>query len=148
MCLHSTPSRFDPIAVPSKGTLLALFFGNLIYLSSWAKRPEVIGALLRFRILRELGKYSYGLYVFHVIVAYWAREAQIVHSIERLGLHPTLALFVLALGGMVVSYVIAYASYELFEARFLELKRLFESGVRAHVSRDRTVESAGSHQVA
>lgn len=79
--------------------------------------------------LRWLGRYSYGLYVFHVPLA---------HLLHRLvpaeGVLPAVAgsmlparLGVALLAGL-ASAALALASYHLMEARFLALKRYFPSG--------------------
>lgn len=131
MLIHSTPSPWDPLAVPLKGTLLAGFFGCIIHLAAWSHGPSALKGVMRFGLLRKLGKYSYGLYVFHGIVAYGMRKSPMTRYVEELPIHPTLALILLALTGMAVSCLIAYASYELFEVHFLRLKGVFEADARA-----------------
>jgi peptidoglycan/LPS O-acetylase OafA/YrhL len=76
--------------------------------------------------MRFFGKYSYGLYVFHGIVAYALQERQ--HGAEwltaRLGSH-LLAMGVQALAGGALSLLISVLSYELFEKHLLRLKDRF-----------------------
>ena len=82
----------------------------------------------RLRWLIVLGKYSYGLYVFHGIIAYAFERKQLRSVLEgTLGSH-TLATLVQAAAGVAYRLIIAVASYELFEVRFLTLKRLFRQG--------------------
>jgi peptidoglycan/LPS O-acetylase OafA/YrhL len=77
--------------------------------------------------LRFLGKYSYGLYVFHHFVAYYVIHHRTDLSIaSRVGSH-TLAVVVQAALGVGLSLGISLASYHLFEKRFLALKRLWSS---------------------
>jgi peptidoglycan/LPS O-acetylase OafA/YrhL len=73
-----------------------------------------------------LGKYSYGLYVFHGIVAYWMHQ----HALEArwtpwLASHLAASVMVTVVG-FAGSFVIAYASFELYERPMLKLKRFFE----------------------
>ncbi len=72
-----------------------------------------------------LGTYSYGLYVYHHFISYYLLTN---HTDLELGhwLRSHLAAVVLqATLGASVSMALAYLSYELFEKRFLRLKRLF-----------------------
>jgi peptidoglycan/LPS O-acetylase OafA/YrhL len=75
------------------------------------------------RVLRVFGRYSYGLYLFHYLFepVCTRYEPAFVHSI-----HPTvLAEMVYALLLLAVFTGMAALSYELFEKRFLRLKRRF-----------------------
>lgn len=123
---HARTVALDAWVLPLRGTALAFWFGaGIVELTSDqgfapAKRAARAGWL------RWLGKYSYGLYVFHGIVAYASHE----HHWEArwtvaTGSHTAaVALLVLLGGGL--SVAIAVTSYELFELPVLKLKRLFE----------------------
>ena len=79
----------------------------------------------RSRPLTVLGKYSYGLYVYHHFFSHYF----IVHDSESaltsvIGSHIA-ALALLAAGGMAASMAIAWVSYEYFEKYFLRLKRFW-----------------------
>jgi peptidoglycan/LPS O-acetylase OafA/YrhL len=76
-------------------------------------RGWVQGAL-RGRVPRALGKYSYGIYVFHQLV-YWGITQ---YKLAPHGLPALAASLALSLG-------LAVASYELMEKRFLRLKDRF-----------------------
>jgi peptidoglycan/LPS O-acetylase OafA/YrhL len=95
-------------------TLLALTFGCFIL---WAYTHRKSGAslprLLRSKPLIRIGKYSYGMYIFHVPLV------KLLHYVMRP--HPWLAIPVI----FPLSFVIAKLSYELFESRFLRLKDRF-----------------------
>ena len=74
-----------------------------------------------------LGTYSYGLYVYHHFISYYLTSNRTELPLARwLGWHFG-AVLLQAVTGAGVSIAVAYASYELFEKRFLGLKRLFES---------------------
>ncbi|HYP87615.1 MAG TPA: acyltransferase [Polyangiaceae bacterium] len=113
-------------ALPARETFLALMFGFAIVLACWADGPAWFKALLRLRFLRLLGKYSYGLYVFHGIIAFaFVRHGTLGFFARLVGSH-SLGLFVQAAFGSVVSMLIAWLSYEYLESRFLRLKVRFE----------------------
>ncbi len=89
--------------------------------SSWASR------FFRSRFMVLAGTYSYGLYVYHHFISYYMVEHRTEFDVARwVGSH-LLAVLLQAAAGMLVSAAIAYASYELFEKRFLSLKRFFEA---------------------
>jgi peptidoglycan/LPS O-acetylase OafA/YrhL len=63
--------------------------------------------------LRAAGRYSYGLYVYHPIVMWWiVRHVPILEASQ----------WGSAIGGAAASVALAYASYHLYESRFLRLK--------------------------
>ena len=66
-----------PVLHQIRNTLYALFFGALTLLSL---RPstELISRAFRSRVLRFFGKYSYGLYVYHGLLAWYLYESAAV----------------------------------------------------------------------
>jgi peptidoglycan/LPS O-acetylase OafA/YrhL len=85
-----------------------------------------LNRLLRLSALRQLGKYSYGIYVLHypiVILLLMAREnlAPRFPLAEKSGLFLLLSLIF----GFGLSYLAALASWFLLEKRALKLKNLF-----------------------
>jgi len=81
----------------------------------------------RSRPMILLGKYSYGLYVYHHFFSHYF----IAHGTET-GLASLLgsriaALVIQAVGGMAASIAVAWLSYEYFEKYFLRLKRFWPS---------------------
>jgi peptidoglycan/LPS O-acetylase OafA/YrhL len=82
--------------------------------------------------MATLGKYSYGLYVYHHFLSYYF----ISHGTDLalaaiVGSHMA-ALALQAVGGIGVSMGIAWLSYEYFEKPFLRLKRFWPSVRDAH----------------
>jgi peptidoglycan/LPS O-acetylase OafA/YrhL len=115
----------DPIVLSLRTSALAVLFGFFIY--SAARHPGLpqMRAALRARPLRMLGRYSYGLYVFHGLVSYALHQ----HSPEAyltnaLGNHTVAALVQVGLG-VGLSFAVAVTSYEFFESKFLALKSRF-----------------------
>jgi peptidoglycan/LPS O-acetylase OafA/YrhL len=122
---HAATVRLVEVSLPLRGSLLAVFFGCFIFIAAQDGAPAIVKHPLRTRWLILLGKYSYGLYVFHGIVAYALHQhgAELVLT-QRLGSH-ALAVILQAAIGVSLSLLIAVMSYELFESRFLKLKKWF-----------------------
>jgi len=130
MMLPSHESRWAPIVVPLKWLLLAIFCGTFIVTAAWENGPLLIKSPLRMRWLRELGKYSYGLYVYHAIISYYFWKHNMVLEFEQRIANRTTAVLACGACGIVLSCLVAYVSFELFEVRFLRLKRLFQASRR------------------
>ncbi len=102
----------------------AILFGVLIAFSLQSQ-ASALTRFFRTGWMRNFGRYSYGLYVFHLPIYF------LVGYIAQTQLHiqfplPTLyALGVLAVM-VAVSYAVAWVSFNYFEKAFLRLKRHFE----------------------
>ena len=123
------------VVLPIRGTLIALMFGALLITTLAAETKSVLSRLLRSRVMTFLGTRSYGLYVFHGIIAYGMVEhhAALEALGARIGSGATMA--VAAGAGTAVSILVAAASYELLEKPFLRLKsRLAPTRVTARAS--------------
>jgi peptidoglycan/LPS O-acetylase OafA/YrhL len=106
--------------------LLALFFGGLLVESisgSW------FSSFMRLPWLRALGKYSYGIYLFHLYIMIQCRIVLARLAPGAVG-NWMLEPFFFALVA-VVTFACASVSYHLFEEQFLKLKRLFASSSEA-----------------
>jgi peptidoglycan/LPS O-acetylase OafA/YrhL len=80
--------------------------------------------------LRQFGKYSYAMYLFHNIVqlrvlAPLGITKRLMPPIQGSFLHVQLLIFTI---GVALSFGVAYASWHLYEKHFLRLKQLFPSG--------------------
>jgi peptidoglycan/LPS O-acetylase OafA/YrhL len=108
--------------MPTAGyTLLALTFGCFIlwayaHCNSGASLPR----FLRSKALVQIGKYSYGMYIFHVPLVYLLHHAVQPHFWVAIPLI------------LPLSFAIAKLSYDLFESRFLRLKDRFRPIPRHH----------------
>jgi peptidoglycan/LPS O-acetylase OafA/YrhL len=116
---------------PVRGTLYAVFFGALLLL---AARPPEEGLLARaFQApwLRIFGKYSYGLYIYQGILSFHMGEMRAQDRLAAMLGSNALAMTGQAVLGVGVSLALAALSYEVFEKRFLALKKLFAPGSAA-----------------
>jgi len=87
-------------------------------------KSRVMSVVLGNRVLAYLGKISFGLYVFHFIVARecMGRLGPRLGGLENLTPLVAIALLVFAIG---LTILLSWGSYELFEKRFLKLKERF-----------------------
>jgi peptidoglycan/LPS O-acetylase OafA/YrhL len=123
--VHKAMPELDAFVLELRASLLALIFALVVLTAADDGGVRLFKRAFRLRWLGILGKYSYGLYVFHGIIAYAFERKQLLSILEStLGSH-TLATLVRAAAGVGLSLMVAVASYELFEVRFLTLKRLF-----------------------
>lgn len=116
-----------PVLHQVRSTLYALFFGALTMFGAQSKAQSRLATIFQSGLLRFFGKYSYGLYVYHGILTWHLHELHAESRLDQvLGIH-FLAMVVKAALGVGISLAIAVLSYELFEKRFLALKRFFEA---------------------
>src|SRR5687767_5599611 len=115
--------------------LLALFFGAVLVMAVYGEFPG-LSRVLSGRILRGLGKYSYGLYVLHVPVLALAMIAGLIpgHFAGTPWELPAFLGYLAVLGG--VTFVAALASWRVLEEPFLRL--------RSRVAADPAVPGAGT----
>jgi peptidoglycan/LPS O-acetylase OafA/YrhL len=116
---------------------IALFQILLACMLIWAviaPKQSAISCFFSGRYMGFLGTYSYGLYVYHHFFSYYLTTHRTELDLAKwLGSHGA-AVALQATLGAAVSLALAYLSYELFEKRFLSLKRLFETGKEVHGS--------------
>jgi len=100
--------------------VIAFFFGMIILEQNYAKRSFF--KMGSFKIMSKLGIYTYGLYCLHLL-GFLITDV----AITKAGFNKT--SFAVALSGsilaLLISIVIALASYHLYEKWFLRLKDKF-----------------------
>ena len=114
----------------ARGGVFRLAFAALLLWALFAPASALVSRFFRSAPMAVLGKYSYGLYVYHHFFSYYLVKHGIEFALARsVGSH-TLAVAIQAVLGMAASMAIAWLSYEMFEKHFLELKRFWPSGRR------------------
>jgi peptidoglycan/LPS O-acetylase OafA/YrhL len=99
-----------------------------------APKQSAISRFFHSRSMVFLGTYSYGLYVYHHFISYYLTTNRTELELARwLGSHGAAVTLQATLGAS-ASLAVAYLSYELFEKRFLKLKRLFQTDQEANAS--------------
>jgi peptidoglycan/LPS O-acetylase OafA/YrhL len=84
-----------------------------------------VARILSASPLRWFGKYSFGLYVWHPIIGVILLHSHVALVSEGSGKGVVLLA---AFGTLVLDLAVAWVSYNLWEKRFLDLKRYFASG--------------------
>ncbi len=108
--------RYILMNICSAATLLSA----TLFPSGWIARS------LNRAFLKVLGKYSYGLYVYHVLLLWFLGKYIGDDFVYRYIHSPTLAsLTVFVLSGIAV-FAVAFLSWHLFEKQFLRLKKHFQ----------------------
>lgn len=105
-------------------TLNALISGSLLLL---ALRPTgIVVRVFNMKLLRKLGKYSYGLYIYHfpLVAILEVLKPAMIHALHS----EFIAKLVFVPGTLLVNYIIAKASYEFFESPILNLRSKFAYG--------------------
>jgi peptidoglycan/LPS O-acetylase OafA/YrhL len=107
-------------------TLLAGFFASTLTLAIGAPAGTRTAGFWTHPVLRFLGKYSYGIYVFHEVCRPIYDRVFPLEKLQRLlhgHLQADIAFFILA---STCSVAIAVVSFHVYESPFLKLKRFFE----------------------
>jgi peptidoglycan/LPS O-acetylase OafA/YrhL len=126
-----------PAVLTARRTFFVLLLAALIPLGLTGGTRAPLGAVLSGRVLRFFGTYSYGLYVFHAIIADYMRRHDTLAALTRFVPNVVAAVLLQAAIGTLLSVTIAVASYEWYERRFLALKERFRSQtVRATTAAD------------
>jgi peptidoglycan/LPS O-acetylase OafA/YrhL len=90
------------------------------------------------------GKYSYGLYVYHGIIAEYMIDMGWQDRFTALLRNHPAGMVAHAMVGVTLSLAMAVLSYELFEKRFLALKRYFEAAPPAPAAMPRPRATSGT----
>jgi peptidoglycan/LPS O-acetylase OafA/YrhL len=117
-------------------TSIAVFFSCAVFLLATAPRDARVARWMSARWLQFFGKYSYGMYVWHAMIAEWImRTAPFLR--DHAGLRfPMVGQWIQVLVGLAASFGLAFLSYQLFEKHFLSLKRFFEYKMVPHAGDD------------
>ena len=101
--------------------------------------------LFRVQLLRTVGKYSYGMYVFHKpLHEFFGKSVAAAIDLQVTQSAVDSASYVVF--ATVVTFLVAFASYHLLEIHFLKLKRLFGSHVTATLAFPQSTTSSSERQ--
>lgn len=120
----------DPATAIIAYPVIATFYASLLVLALANPASSPLVRLLSGRRLRQWGKYSYGLYVLHFpLLGVLDTKLTVLHGsfLTIAGSHLP-AVMLRAAIAVPLSYAVAWLSYNLYEKRFLALKRYFERG--------------------
>ena len=112
-----------------------LLFAALLLKALGSDTSSTWGRFFLSSPMVTLGKYSYGLYVYHHFLSYYFISHGTDLALAAIVGSHLAALAILAAGGISVSMGIAWLSYEYFEKPFLKLKRFWPSVRDAHATR-------------
>ena len=87
---------------------------------------------LENKVCNYLGKYSYGIYVFHPLIIYLFYHYNILSFINNEGLY----IAFIFIGIIVSTLIVAYLSYNYFEVRFLRLKSKYSVVHSTNISKE------------
>jgi peptidoglycan/LPS O-acetylase OafA/YrhL len=108
-------------------TIVGIGAASLLVLAVTASRASPLGVAFNAAPLRFLGKYSYGIYVFHGFVVVGLREIIPMWKLmPKVGGSFLAAIAVHLTLGVAISIAAALLSWHLYEKQFLKLKRFFE----------------------
>jgi peptidoglycan/LPS O-acetylase OafA/YrhL len=106
-------------------SLYAVFFGGVLVFAVCCRAGSFGERFYCNRLLRTVGKYSYGLYVLHYLLRPTLHRLIPVESLAVWTGSTFLGLFIYAGLAMAVSLIAAWLSWHLVEKHFLKLKKYF-----------------------
>jgi peptidoglycan/LPS O-acetylase OafA/YrhL len=128
---------------PVRAALILILLACLLLWVLIAPERSAISRFFCSRPMVFLGTYSYGLYVYHHFISYYLTSNRTDLQLAGwLGSHSAAVALQATLGAS-ASLALAYLSYELFEKRFLRLKRRFEKAREPAPERPAVVRAAG-----
>lgn len=140
LCGHQIPA--GRILVSFGSILSGICFAFIILEQNYAKHSFL--KMTNLRWLTRWGKYTYGLYLLHMIaIQFTSRFPRLLHLTLRDGAEEAFT----GIGGLVLSAGMAYLSYRLYERPFLRLKDRFRWAVILDLRRKRRTVQTGEETV-
>jgi peptidoglycan/LPS O-acetylase OafA/YrhL len=131
---------------------LGLLFAALLAMTVTARAGSLLHKIFSAAPLTWMGRYAYGLYVVHVLVAFFLAERIInvrwmrdIYLREFAGLEAP-ANLATTVTGIAISCAIAWASWHLYENQFLKLKRYVPYGRPAAARRPAEPPASATEQ--
>ncbi len=128
LCCYFGLSRgygWAPDALMTQVTMAPLVLGSLTGIVLTSHSGSWIVKALSVAPLRAVAKYSYAMYVFHLI--YLTEQCRLLPFATVVGAVHSVLIGLLAYYayGIGVAFTLAFASYHLYEKHFLKLKKYF-----------------------
>jgi peptidoglycan/LPS O-acetylase OafA/YrhL len=125
--VYAIPAGSLPwLGVIFRYTIVDAFFAAVLTVALFATGASRFGALLRSGFLRTFGKYSYGIYVVHLMMRTEA-STRLIGRLTKFLHVEILQIWGYSVVMTAISFGIAFASYHLFEKHFLRLKDRFQA---------------------
>jgi peptidoglycan/LPS O-acetylase OafA/YrhL len=105
---------------------LTVWFGAALVIATFSQSTSIVGRVLCSGFLTGFGKYSYALYLFHQSIGWVVAAVLKPASLFILGSRLP-ALIVYWAIALALCYTAAWVSWHIYEHRFLDLKRYFET---------------------
>jgi peptidoglycan/LPS O-acetylase OafA/YrhL len=107
-------------------TALSALFGTVVVFAASASPASAAGRALAWGPLRSIGKYSYGMYVFHMPMRIVPEKLMLTAWPGFATIDPAIAKTIGGLLLLAMSYAAAVVSFHVYEKHFLKLKKHFE----------------------
>lgn len=133
-----TNSLFGLVELTLSYSLVAIGYFGLLGMSL---SSQPVRRIFSVKWLRTLGKYSYGLYVLHLILLSYF-EQPMRDLLRAMHVPKFAAILLVGVTVFAVSFSAAFLSYQLYERHFLRLKRFFD--YRPHGSAASSASAATS----
>lgn len=114
------------LVLPGLYTFIDLFFGCILVYSLSVNKLSALGRVVNHKAMMLLGKYSYGLYVYHFLI-YTLLERKLQPRLIILSGNTFFAMTVVGGSAFLISLGISMLSYRFLEQPFLRLKKYFEN---------------------
>jgi len=115
------------VVKPLRETAFNVVFAGILASALVAGARSWVSLFFCSAFMRFLGRYSYGLYVYHAMVSYYFVSRNTLAFVQQWVANDLAATFLLGSFGCVLSCLIAFVSYHAFEKHFLKLKVFFEA---------------------
>jgi peptidoglycan/LPS O-acetylase OafA/YrhL len=98
------------------------FTSGIVILHAAFEDSKILNKILSNRVLKYLGKISYGLYLYHYPIFYSTEYLKI--KLDPQNIYQAMLIDVVRIA---IALVISILSYEFFEKRILKLRTKFEA---------------------